>query len=228
MIVVRSARTLDNAALRAACDALAARQAPLQDLLQRFGYPPLWRRPAGFATLVRIVLEQQVSLASAEAVFRRLQAACGRVEPGRLTALGDAGLRGLGFTRQKAGYCLDLARRVEAGGFSFPAVARRDDAEARAMLLDLRGIGPWSADVYLLFALRRADIWPPGDVALARSVAETFDLADTPGDAELSRRAGAWTPWRSAAARLFWHAYLSRRGRRAFLGAGSNAPAARD
>ncbi len=206
---------LDRAALGAACDELAARQPPLAELLERHGYPPLWRRPTGFVTLVRIILEQQVSLASAGAVFTRLEAACGALEPGAVIGLGEAGLRAAGLTRQKAGYTLDLSRRVVDDGFSFRRLARLDGAAARAELLALRGIGPWSADVYLLFALRRADIWPPGDVALARSVMETLGLDRPPPGDVLQEYAEAWRPWRSAAARLLWHAYLCRRGRSA-------------
>ncbi len=210
---------LDRAALRRACDELARREPALAAALERHGYPPLWRRRGGFATLVTIILEQQVSLDSARALYRRLEQRLGTVDAPAVRALGEAGLRGLGLTRQKAAYCARLAARVEDGRTSFHRIARADDAAARSALLAIDGVGPWTADVYLLFVAGRPDIWPPGDVALIRSVEEVFGIDAGDGglrmrDAACQALAERWRPWRSVAARLLWHAYLERRGRR--------------
>lgn len=202
---------LDEPALNAACDRLAVRDAPFATVLEAHGYPPLWARPPGFATLVSIIAAQQVSLESAGSVLARLERLAGTLAPGALAALTDDDLRGAGLTRQKARYCRELANRVLDGRTSFRRIGRAGEDDARAMLLEVPGIGPWSADVYLLFAAGKPDIWPRGDVALVRSAAEVFgEPLDEPACAA---RAEQWRPWRSAAARLLWHAYLSRRGR---------------
>ncbi len=197
--------------LRKAVDELCWRDTDLRRVVQRFGPPPLWARRPNFATLVRIILEQQVSLASAESTFLRLQGAVQRVTPERVTRLSFAEIRRLGFTRQKAGYCLDLGRLIEAGGLNLRRVSRADDESARSALLEVRGIGPWTADIYLLMALRRPDVWPDGDVALANAVRGVKRLRQRPTTERLRRIASAWKPWRSVAARILWHHYLSER-----------------
>lgn len=202
--------------LAPACDALARRDRELGAVLSRWGYPPLWNRRGGFAALVLMILEQQVSLDSARAVFRRLEAAAGgRVAPQNVLALGVDGLRGAGLTRQKAGYCHALAERVAGGELSFTKIARVGEDRARELLRGIRGVGEWTADVYLLFVLRRPDVWPPRDIALMRSIAEVYGLDPMPDDAACLARAERWRPWRSVAARILWHAYLSRRNRAA-------------
>ncbi len=197
--------------LRKAVDELCCRDGDLRRVVQRFGPPPLWARRPNFATLVRIILEQQVSLASAESTFLRLQGAVQRVTPERVARLSFAEIRRLGFTRQKAGYCLDLGRLIEAGGLNLRRVSRADDESARSALLEVRGIGPWTADIYLLMALRRPDVWPDGDVALANAVRGVKRLRQRPTTERLRRIASAWKPWRSVAARILWHHYLSER-----------------
>lgn len=213
---------LDRRTLHRACDRLAAREPVFARALVAHGYPPLWPRPPGFATLVKIILEQQVSLASARSVYERLEALTGGVSSASILRLGPQALRDAGLTRQKARYCHELAVRVADGRTSFARIARAADDEARGMLLEITGIGEWSANVYLLFVARRPDIWPPGDVALMRSVAELFGLAGVPANAECVSLADCWRPWRSAAARILWHSYLSRRGRHFGGGAGVN------
>ena len=193
---------------------LCSRDIDLRRVVQKFGPPPLWARRPNFATLVRIILEQQVSLASAESTFRRLQGAIQYVTPERVARMSLAEIRRLGFTRQKAGYCLDLAKLIEAGGLSLPRVSRADDAAARAALLEVRGIGPWTADIYLLMALRRPDVWPDGDLALANAVRAVKRLRKQPTTERLRRIASGWKPWRSVAARILWHNYLSEKTER--------------
>ena len=174
------------------------------------GDPPLWRRDTGFQTLVHIILEQQVSLKSAKAMLVRLEAAIQPFAPERFIELGDAYLRGLGVTRQKSAYVLDLSASIVNGDLSFTKLARMSDEEARMVLTRVKGIGSWSADVYLLMAMRRADIWPAGDLALAVAMKELKGLGKRPGPEELERIAERWRPHRAVAARMLWQYYLGR------------------
>jgi DNA-3-methyladenine glycosylase II len=203
-------RALTQPALAAGARELAARDPELAAILARHGTPPMWGRRPGFATLVHIVLEQQVSIAAARTLFRRLGARIGGVTPQNIAARGARGLHRLGLTRQKASYCHGLALAVLGGGLDLGAVARAPDDEGRAALLALRGIGPWSVDIYYLMALRRPDVWPEGDLALAAALVEVKRLRRRP-DREAQRRiSAAWAPWRSVAARLLWQHYLGR------------------
>jgi DNA-3-methyladenine glycosylase II len=202
------ARPLTRAALAEAARSLARRDADLARVLARHGPPPLWARPAGFATLARIILEQQVSLASAAAVFRRIEIGLGRFTPGAVAAAGEARIRALGVTRQKASYLVRLARTVESGRLDLAALARLPDDEAHAALVRLEGIGPWSADIYLLMALRRPDVWPAGDLALATAAHAVKRLRRRPSPERLARLAEPWRPYRSVAARILWQHYL--------------------
>ncbi len=206
-----SVRLVSRKTLRKAVDELCSRDTDLRRVVQKFGPPLLWARRPTFATLLRIILEQQVSLASAESTFRRLQDAVGRIIPETVARRSLAEIRRLGFTGQKAGYCLDLARRIEAGGLNLRKVSRADDDDVRAALLEMRGIGPCTADIYLLMALRRADVWPDGDLALANAVRGVKRLRTRPTPERLRRIASRWRPWRSVAARILWHHYLSER-----------------
>jgi DNA-3-methyladenine glycosylase II len=200
---------LDLAGLRLAATILADRDPDLAGILARHGPPPLWDRPAGFATLVAIILEQQVSLASGAAALARLRAAAGALEPAPIAALGEDGVRAAGQTRQKARYVVALAHATLDGRFDAGAIAAADDDEARARLVALLGVGRWTADIYLLMALRRPDIWPDGDLALAAALRRAKGLATIPDDATQRAAAEPWRPWRAVAARLLWHAYLA-------------------
>ncbi len=200
---------LDEAGIATAVQALAAIDADLAGIAERHGPPPLWNREPGFETLVRIILEQQISLASADAAFRRLVQATGVLEPTAIVAVGEDGLRSAGQTRQKSRYVVGLARDVLDGRLDLDAVEAADDDDARAMLTSVVGIGRWSADIYLLMALRRPDIWPTGDLALAGSMRRAKRMAALPTGPEQAAVAEAWRPWRAVAARLLWHAYLA-------------------
>jgi DNA-3-methyladenine glycosylase II len=167
------------------------------------------RRP-GFACLVRIILEQQVSLVAARTLFRRLDAHVGGIAPHTIAWLGAGGLREFGLTRQKAAYCHGLAERVLDGRLDLGAVARSDEGTARAMLLEVPGIGPWTVDIYFLMALRRPDVWPRGDLALALAMREVRGMRKLPDHEQQSRIASRWAPWRSIAARILWMHYLAR------------------
>jgi DNA-3-methyladenine glycosylase II len=202
---------LTDETLVAACKALAARDTELALVFARLGPPPMWGRAAGFPTLVHIILEQQVSLASARAAFDRLAAAVSPLTPEGLLTLDDATLKQIGFSRQKTGYARHLARMVLEGQLDLDALAGLDDDAVRAQLVRVKGIGPWSADIYLLMALRRPDIWPVGDLALVAAAQEVKGLAALPTQAEMDALGQAWRPWRAVAARLLWHHYLSKR-----------------
>jgi DNA-3-methyladenine glycosylase II len=206
-----SSRPLQRASLLAAVATLGRADPRLAKLTARHGPPPLWARRPGFASLLRIVLEQQVSLASARALYHRLAGVAGEVQPGTVLALGEAGLRRLGFTRQKAGYACGIAEEIVAGRLVLGRLARCDDDEALARLVSVRGIGPWTAGIYLLMALRRPDVWPPGDLALHRALARLRRSARVPSSAEADRLAARWRPLRAVAARILWHGYLSER-----------------
>jgi DNA-3-methyladenine glycosylase II len=182
-------------------------------VLRRHGAPPLWPREPGFQTLVLIMLEQQVSLAQGRAMYSRIASATGTVMPATVARLGESGLRALGVTRQKSAYLAALAMQLERRTLDLEAIAALPDAEADAALDALHGVGPWTAQCYLLFALRRADAFPAADLALMESVRELWRLRARPSPEALARRAEAWRPHRAVAARLLWHHYLSERGR---------------
>lgn len=201
---------LDEATLHHGLDELARRDPDLAGLLQRWGPPPLWARPPGFGTLIHIILEQQVSLASARATYDRLQAAAHPLTPARLLELDDATLRAVGFSRQKSVYARHLAETLLAGTLDLAALAGLDDDAVRAQLQTVKGIGPWTAEIYLLMALGRADAWPAGDLGLVVAVQEVKRLAQRPDAATLNALAEGWRPWRAVAARLLWHHYLSK------------------
>jgi len=206
-------RRLTTRSLRAAATALAAADPALAGSLTRWGPPPLWARDPGFAALIHLILEQQVSLASAQAAFDRLTLRLGgAVDPTGLLALDDAEMLAVGFSRQKRDYARDLATTILDGGIDLGALDAAPDHVVRARLTALRGIGPWTADIYLTMCLGRPDVWPHGDLALATSARDVFDLTERPTFAALRARAERWRPWRAVAARILWHDYLRRRG----------------
>ena len=191
---------------------LAARDARLARIVDGCGAPPLWARPRGFATLVRIILEQQVSLASAAALFARVEHALGgRVTTEAVCALGTPGLRALGVTRQKASYVCALAEWVTSGALPLGTLERLPDDDVAEALIRVPGVGPWTAGVYLLMALRRRDVWPTGDLALHKALARLRGLPRMPASDEAAAYARRWQPWRAVAARILWHGYLSER-----------------
>ena len=207
-----SPKRMSRARLLDGVEALSAADPDLAAVVARFGPPPLWARRPGFATLVQIVLEQQVSLASGRATFGRLRDAWGEVTAERFATLTTAQIRSAGVTRQKTSYCLGIARQIVDGRLDLRRLGRADDHAARRRLVEIRGIGPWTADIYLLMALGRPDIWPDGDLALATAAQQVKRLRRRPDTARLRRLATSWAPWRAVAARILWHHYLSTRG----------------
>jgi DNA-3-methyladenine glycosylase II len=184
-------------------------------ILKEAGPPRFRRRRNGFATLLHVILEQQVSIDAAAAMFRRLAELCRPLSPQRFLELDEASLRACGFSRQKRDYARRCAATVRDGGFDFDRLAAADDAAAFAALCALKGIGRWSAEIYMLFALGRADVWPAADLGLQLAVGDRLGLERRPDEAALRRVGEAWRPWRSVAACLFWQSYLHARGRRA-------------
>ena len=204
-------RHLNHARLAEGIGILSGRDPDLAATVHRFGPPPLWAREPGFATLLQIILEQQVSLASARAAYDRLADSIPSVTPENFLLLDDTTLRGVGFSRQKARYGRVLASAIIDGSFDLTAVARRPDEQARKALMSLTGVGAWTADTYLLMALLRPDVWPAGDIALQASLHDLKGLASRPSPKALIDLAEPWRPWRAVAARILWFHYLGGR-----------------
>jgi DNA-3-methyladenine glycosylase II len=204
---------LTDRAYHRAIAELTERDADLATAVSRWGNPPFWTHPPGFAGIVIAILSQQVSLESARATFSNLENAIGAINPAKFLPLDDNALRDIGFSRQKASYVRGVAHKIVAGEFDIEALETLDDDKVRMRLINVKGIGPWTADTYLLFALRRADAWPSGDLALAKAIQELSGLITLPGSKEVDTIADQWRPWRAVAARILWHFYLSERGR---------------
>jgi DNA-3-methyladenine glycosylase II len=203
---------LDEVVFRSSVRELAGRDSDLARIVETYGTPPLWVREPGFPSLVYIILEQQVSLASARAAFQRLRAVANPLTPARFLELSGEQLQQIGFSRQKTLYTRLLAEALVMRYLDLNDLHHLSDDAARKFLIALKGIGAWTADIYLLSALRRPDIWPIGDLALAVAVQEVKRLPSRPPPERLERLSQSWRPYRAVAARLFWHAYLSRRG----------------
>ncbi len=201
--------TLDQTSYHRALGELAGRDRDLGRVLSSLGPPPMWDREPGFPTLVHIILEQQVSLASARACFDKLLKTVERLTPESLLTLDDGVLKEAGFSRQKTAYARILAEEVRTGTLDLVGLANLPDDEAREQLMRLKGIGRWTADIYLLMALGRPDVWPVGDLALVIAAQRVKGLEARPNPEEFRDLGEAWRPWRSVAARLLWHHYLS-------------------
>jgi DNA-3-methyladenine glycosylase II len=182
-------------------------------VVAEFGPPPFWQRPDGFATLVWLIMEQQVSLESGAAMYRRLHGLLGSIDPDSFARFTEADLRGIGVTRQKSLYLLALAAQVASGELDLVRMREIPFDEARRSLLAVKGIGPWTADAYLLSAMRFPDVFPVGDRALQVGTGEVLGMPTIPDEAELELLAEPWRPIRAVAARIIWHGYLKRRGR---------------
>lgn len=203
--------SLNEYSLVTAAEQLAARDKHLRSILVQYGPPPLWARPQGFPTLVRIILEQQVSLASAASLFARLKKEIVPFRPERFIELGPDHLKTLGLTRQKTAYLMHLAECIVEKRIHLSRLQRMSDEDAKAALIQLKGIGTWTADIYLLMALLRPDVWPANDLALAIAMAQVKKLNGTPKQDQMLQIAEKWRPFRSVAARMLWQLYLAGR-----------------
>jgi DNA-3-methyladenine glycosylase II len=190
---------------------LAGRDPDLSRIWAELGTPPIWARQPGFATLIHIILEQQVSLASARAAYDRLLAAASPLTPERFLEFEDTALKSIGFSRQKTTYGRILAQSILDNTLKLHLLPTLDDDTARSELMSIKGIGRWSADIYLLMASLRPNIWPSSDLALAIALQEIKGLSFRPDEKQMEEFAAPWQPWRAVAARLLWLSYLYKR-----------------
>ncbi|GGA98335.1 DNA-3-methyladenine glycosylase family protein [Puia dinghuensis] len=191
------------------CDGLAGADADLAAIIEAHGYPPMWNRPNTFETLVHIILEQQVSLASALAALNKLREFIGEVTPEAALALSDEEWRACYFSRQKMGYVKYLAAELLSGELDLPGMGILPDEEVRARLTALKGIGNWTVDVYLIFVLQRADVFPMGDLAAVNALKRVKGFPRETHRDELLPVVEGWRPYRTIATMLLWHYYLS-------------------
>jgi DNA-3-methyladenine glycosylase II len=204
---------LDEDSFDLGVELLVAEDESMARLVDRWGLPVFWQRQPGFPTLVLLILEQQVSLESGAAMYRRLNEVTEGITPESLIDIGPIRLREIGVTRQKTGYLIELAHQVAAGELDLASLETHPVEQARSRLVQIKGIGPWTADAYLLSAERRPDMWPVGDRALQVGAGEILGMNVIPDETQLEILGEPWRPIRAIAARLIWHAYLSHRGR---------------
>jgi len=183
------------------------------EILKRHGEPPSRKRPGGFETVLKIIVQQQVSIASADAIWRRLRQGLGTVNPGAVLARDDAALRAFGLSRQKAAYARSLAEAVASGQLNFRKLRGMEDEAVIADLVQIKGIGRWTAEIYLLAVMQRPDIWPAADIALMEAARDLLGLPERPTIKEMTPLAVPWRPYRTYAARLLWlhYRHLNRR-----------------
>lgn len=193
------------------CDLLCSRHPDLQLILDQYDYPPFWSRPNTFESLVHIILEQQVSLASALAALNKLKEKIGEVRPERLLLLTDQELRDCYFSRQKTIYVRHLAESLVSGALSLSKMETMDDVTIRNQLKSIKGIGDWTVDIYLVFMLHHTDIFPVGDLAAVNSLKKIKGLAAGVGKEQVLAAADQFRPYRTIATMLLWHAYLEGR-----------------
>jgi DNA-3-methyladenine glycosylase II len=209
-----TARRIESEAdIAEGCAALAAREPRFAAALERTGPPPLRRRPGGFPALLQAICAQQLSVAAADAVWRRL-AEAGADRPDRLLSLDDDALRACGLSRPKIRY----ARALAAAGLDYDRLAVLPEDVAVAEMTRVPGIGVWTAEIYLLFAVGRADVFAPGDLALQEAARRLFGLETRPRERALREMAAAWSPWRAVAARLLWSYYRVETEREGIVG----------
>ena len=193
--------------IRAACDSLATLDPAFAQAIERAGYPEPRVRERGYGTLLRTIIGQQVSVAAAASIWRKLEEQCGDLEkPDNIARATDEQLRAAGLSRQKASYARSLAEEVTSGRLDLVNLPA-DDEEAIAKLIQVKGIGRWSAEIYLLFAEGRADVWPAGDLAVQIEIGRILGHVDRPSEKAIRALAENWRPHRGAAAILAWHHY---------------------
>ncbi len=191
------------------CDHLAVSDQDLAFIIEAYSYPPLWSRPNNFETLVHIILEQQVSLASAKAALEKLRARIGLITPENVLLLSDEALKACYFSRQKTGYVQLLAQALDQGRLDLRALEGLPDGRVRTELIKLKGIGNWTVDIYLIMVLQRADVFPLGDLAAVNALNRLKQLPKTTTHAQLLTIVESWQPYRTIATMLLWHYYLS-------------------
>jgi DNA-3-methyladenine glycosylase II len=201
----------DKDSLKRHCDFLGLKDEQLRFIIKTYGYPPMWSRPQNFASLIHIILEQQVSLASAKSAFEKLKAKTGIITPTKLLALSDEELKACYFSRQKTKYARELATSIITKKLVIRNLALLSDEKIRTELVKIKGIGNWTVDVYLLFALQRTDVFPIGDLAMVNALKEIKKLLPATSKDRLLAIAENWRPYRSIATMLLWHYYIKTR-----------------
>ncbi len=191
------------------CDKLSSKDPELKTIIKTFGYPPMWTRPNTFETLVHIILEQQVSLASALAALNKLRGRLNRITPAGLLALTDEELKTCYFSRQKTIYARSLATAIQNKQLNLKSLEKLPDEEVRSRLVALKGIGNWTVDVYLMFVLQRADVFPIGDLAAVNALKQVKKLSKDTAREGILDITGEWQPYRTVATMILWHHYLS-------------------
>ena len=202
----------DEATFNLFCDTLAKRDKDLRNIIKQHGYPPMWTRPATFQTLILTILEQQVSLASAYAAFKKLKEKIGYVTPQKILSLTDEELRSCYFSRQKMIYARELAKAIQSKQLRLKKFSNAHEEEIRIELKKIKGIGDWTVDVYLMHALQRSDLFPLGDIALVNSLKEVKNLNGHTTRDDMLAIAELWRPYRTIASMILWHSYIQRRG----------------
>ena len=194
------------------CDKLFRKDKDLRGIWKEHGYPPMWTRPATFQTLILFILEQQVSLASAYAAFKKLREKIGYVMPEKILAMSDEELRSCYFSRQKIIYARELAKAIQLKQLRLKKISTAHEDEVRLELKKIKGIGDWTVDVYLMHALQRSDLFPLGDSALVNSLKETKKLHPHTTREDMLAIAEPWRPYRTIASMILWHSYIQKRG----------------
>ena len=194
------------------CNKLSRKDADLKFILKTYGYPPIWTRSNSFATLIHIILEQRVSLASARAAYDKLKEKLGAITPKKLITLSDKEMKACYFSRQKIVYARHLAEAVISGKISLKIFPSLTEDEIRNQLKQIKGIGDWTVDVYLLFALQRINVFPTGDLAMMKALKEVKKMPAHTSKEEIIEIAEGWKPYRSLAAMILWHYYIQKRG----------------
>lgn len=192
------------------CKQLCKKDASLRDTIDQYGYPPFWHREPNFETLIHIILEQQVSLASARAAMDQLRAKLPKITPAILLSLSDVEMRACYFSRQKIVYARALAQAILDKTLNLKKLNQQDEATIRTELKKIKGIGDWTVDVYLMMALHRPNLFPTGDIALMNRLKEIKGLSHLSKEAALTI-AQAWEPYRTIAAYILWWGYICKR-----------------
>ena len=194
------------------CDKLIKKDKDLRRIIKEHGYPPMWIRPNTFQSLILSILEQQVSLASAYAAYKKLKERIGYVTRQKILSLSDKELRNCYFSRQKIVYARELANTIVSGKINLRKLALLSDDEIRIQMIEIKGIGHWTIDVYLMHALQRTDLFPLGDIALVNSLKEVKQLPKDISKEEMLAIAEPWRPYRTIASMILWHDYIKKRG----------------
>jgi DNA-3-methyladenine glycosylase II len=203
--------TFNAGNFRKLCSGLARKDPHLNSIIREHGFPPMWTRPASFQSLILFILEQQVSLASAYAAFKKLKERIGFVTPSKILSLSDAELRACYFSRQKIVYARELATAVKKRQLVLKKLKHGHEDEVRIQLKKIKGIGDWTVDVYLMHSLQRTDLFPLGDIALVNSLKEVKKLHPKITKEKMLKIAEPWRPYRTIASMILWHAYIKKR-----------------